>query len=302
MDLLEPPAAAAVEARLRSINSTAHIIRTTRSKVDLALLLNRGAYRLRLLDNSTQQQPQQQQAAASATAAQALPTTAPQQLAAAGSTQQQQQQQVLPGALQQPLAWLGDRIAQAAAAGAAGDGAPADLGHHSCCDDGCTHPEHQHGATEGGSSSSSGACLAHDAAVRTLALRSGRPVELGSFRTWVEQLLWEQQPAGETSAPAAGAGGAVSQAGAAVPAVPQLLRMKGLLNVDGSDRVHLFQAVYDLYDIAPGATWQQFQQQQQQQQGCEGAAADRLSRLVLIGRGLDQQALQSAFEQCCSVG
>lgn len=83
--------------------------------------------------------------------------------------------------------------------------------------------------------------------------------------------------------------------------VPQLLRMKGLLNIAGSDRLHLFQAVYDLYDIAPGATWQQFQQQQQQQQGSEGAA-NRLSRLVLIGRGLDQQALQAAFEQCCSAG
>jgi G3E family GTPase len=75
--------------------------------------------------------------------------------------------------------------------------------------------------------------------------------------------------------------------------VPQVLRMKGLLDVAGSDCVHLFQAVYDLYDIAPGASWHQFLQQQQQQ------GAGRLSRLVLIGRGLDQAALQAAFEQCC---
>jgi G3E family GTPase len=81
--------------------------------------------------------------------------------------------------------------------------------------------------------------------------------------------------------------------------------MKGLLNVSGSDRVHMFQAVYDLYDIAPGVTWELFLQQQQQQQqgagGVSGSGDERLSRLVLIGRALDQAALQAAFEQCCSL-
>jgi G3E family GTPase len=80
--------------------------------------------------------------------------------------------------------------------------------------------------------------------------------------------------------------------------------MKGLLNVSGSDRVHMFQAVYDLYDVAPGVSWEQFLQQQQQQQGSGGVAGsadDRLSRLVLIGRALDQAALQAAFDQCCSL-
>jgi G3E family GTPase len=68
--------------------------------------------------------------------------------------------------------------------------------------------------------------------------------------------------------------------------------MKGLLNIAGSEAVHMFQAVYDLYDVVQGTTWQQFIQQQQQQQ--------RLSRLVVIGRFLDAAQLQAELDGCCA--
>lgn len=326
MDLVDDSQAAAVEVQLRSINSTAHIIRTTRSRVPLAELLSRGAYRLRLLDNTPQQQQhppsqqQQRQPGLPTAAATVPPTTAAQPASHPGPRQQ------LP-AVQEPLAWLGDRIAQAAstctAAGCEAIGSDSTSGPSStqCSNPGCSNPEHHHHHDP---AVAPGSCQAHDAAVRTIALRSTWPVDMGRFRAWVEHLLWEQQQqpgaagpatpatgaaaavqAADSTAPAAATGAsapvaagaassaATASAAAAVAAVPQLLRMKGLLDVAGSDCVHLFQAVYDLYDVAPGASWQQFLQQQQQQ------GAGRLSRLVLIGRGLDQAALQAAFEQCC---
>jgi G3E family GTPase len=80
--------------------------------------------------------------------------------------------------------------------------------------------------------------------------------------------------------------------------------MKGLLNIAGSSKAHMFQAVYDLYDIVPGADWQQLQQHMPAS-ATAGAAAGQdsgtpLTRLVLIGRYLDQQLLQQQLEQCCA--
>jgi G3E family GTPase len=47
MDLLSPEEAEAVRTTLRGINAAADIVATTHSAVDLGLLLNRGAYRMR---------------------------------------------------------------------------------------------------------------------------------------------------------------------------------------------------------------------------------------------------------------
>jgi len=331
MDLIDNSQAAAVEDHLRNINSTATIIRTTSSRVNLSQLLNRGAYRLRLLDHTTQQQLNQQQpgpATGTAAAGPMLRTPAQQHAAAAQGLQ-------LPGALQEPLAWLGERMAHAA--GSSADAGVSCSSCQTCSEVGCNDPAHHHhqsdhqgaaaaaaaGGGHGGSSGtadpSSSGCTAHDLAVRTIALRTAQPVHLEKFTAWVEQLLWEQPGAAAKGRPTAAAVDAAPGAapgapldaaappvkeaaattappdGESVPAAPQLLRMKGLLRVAGSPRVHLFQAVYDLYDIAPGSTWQQLEEQQQQPPGATGP----LSRLVLIGKGLDQAALQAAFEQCC---
>jgi G3E family GTPase len=247
MDLVADAAqTAAIAAQLRAINSSAQIIHTTRSEVDLAQLLNRGAYRLRLLEQ-----------------------------------QQQQAADMLPAPLKHPLDWLGDA---AAAAGGSSSG---------CHAPGCTIPEHAHHPQQ--QQQPAALCGAHDQAVHTIALRVQQPLQLDRFRAWVEQLLWEPPPA-TAAAAADGVSGQQAAPGAAAGAVcggPELLRMKGLLHVAGSDRVHLFQAVCDLYDIAAsGGSWQEFG-------GEAGEQQPRMSRLVLIGRHLDQARLQAQLQACC---
>jgi G3E family GTPase len=60
----------------------------------------------------------------------------------------------------------------------------------------------------------------------------------------------------------------------------ELIRLKGLLRCAGQERVLVAQAVYQWLEIAPGA-----------------AAAPETSRLVLIGRGLDREALERGWRQ-----
>jgi G3E family GTPase len=330
VDLLDEAQIAAVTAQLRAINSAASIIPTSHGKVDVGRLLNRGAYYLRLLE---QLQPATQQPAAAAAAAVNAARTGHSN-AAAGTTAKPMVQQVasssaapLPSAVQQPLQWLAEVSAASAAAAAS-----------SCTTPGCSDPEHQHQhhtqhhsstaddrAAHGQASAlSSSPCQAHDAAVRTTALRVAQPLLLERFRSWVEALIWDHPAATknhtlaatEDNAAAAAAGAdqpaAEDQPAAAVAASSaahaELLRMKGLLNVAGSSKAHMFQAVYDLYDIVPGADWQQLQQHMPAGAAAAAAAAGQdssgapLTRLVLIGRYLDQQLLQQQLEQCCVRG
>ena len=62
-----------------------------------------------------------------------------------------------------------------------------------------------------------------------------------------------------------------------------IFRMKGILNVEGSDRRFVFQGVHMLFDAVQDKPW--------------GTAA-RASDLVFIGRNLDRAALTKGFQAC----
>jgi len=65
-----------------------------------------------------------------------------------------------------------------------------------------------------------------------------------------------------------------------------IFRMKGVLNVAGSDHRYVFQGVHMLFDGQPDRAWR--------------ADEMRMNRLVFIGRNLDRAELTSRFTACCA--
>jgi G3E family GTPase len=63
-----------------------------------------------------------------------------------------------------------------------------------------------------------------------------------------------------------------------------MLRMKGVLSLHGDPDEFLFQGVQTDFEGKPGRAW--------------GAGADRLNRLVFIGRKLDQEKITQDFKDC----
>ena len=63
-----------------------------------------------------------------------------------------------------------------------------------------------------------------------------------------------------------------------------ILRMKGVLDFHGEARQFYFHSVHMLTDATPGKRWS------------DGAA--RISRMVVIGRKLDTDAIRSGFLSC----
>jgi G3E family GTPase len=98
----------------------------------------------------------------------------------------------------------------------------------------------------------------HSLDIDCVALTLKRPLERSRFLPWLQRLVMEQ--------------------GA------QLLRAKGIVAFAGSDERFVFQAVHMTVDTAFAQTW------------AEGVARD--SRLVFIGRGLDEESLRSDLEAC----
>ncbi len=159
VDLVSPEQAAAVEAHVRAINSSVSIMRTQRSSLDLALLLNRQQYLIRDPADLEKALPGPQVAAL----------------------------------LQPERAGAGHAAAGAAAAAGAGAAAgpgssphghehAAGSDHEHTCDEHCQH-EHQHGHH----------APYHNAEVSTVSLRSSRPMELSALKQWLDELLWERQ-------------------------------------------------------------------------------------------------------------
>lgn len=64
---------------------------------------------------------------------------------------------------------------------------------------------------------------------------------------------------------------------------PDIFRMKGVINVAGEDLRFVFQAVHQLFDGEPGRPWDD---------------AERLNRLMFIGRRLDRDELHEGFATC----
>ena len=63
-----------------------------------------------------------------------------------------------------------------------------------------------------------------------------------------------------------------------------IFRMKGVLNVDGSEQRYVFQGVHMLFDGQPDRLWRD--------------GESRVNRLVFIGRNLDRSELNSRFAAC----
>jgi len=172
-------------------------------------------------------------------------------------------------------AWVDEMLAAPAAV--AGEAAAADS-HHG------HHDHHEHGGGECGACAPEAPCAEHaaepaaaagwhDGGVGTVSLRAAGPLDLARLRAWLDGLLWERDAAGGAD----------------------VLRLKGVLHVDRSPRMHLLQAVYETYDVVEGPAWGE-------STGGGGGAAAPLSRLVVIGRRLRRAALQAALDACVAPG
>ena len=96
--------------------------------------------------------------------------------------------------------------------------------------------------------------------IRGVSLRLDRPVDAQKITRWLNDLLAKQGP--------------------------DILRAKGILDVKGEDRRLVFQAVHMILEGDLQRPWREDD--------------DRHSRMVFIGRDLDEAALQSGFEACAA--
>ena len=63
-----------------------------------------------------------------------------------------------------------------------------------------------------------------------------------------------------------------------------MYRMKGVLAIDDFDRRFVFQGVHMLFEGMPDRLWK--------------AGEERRSKMVFIGRDLDEATIREGFEQC----
>ena len=99
---------------------------------------------------------------------------------------------------------------------------------------------------------------AHDDDIRGVSLRLDRPVDANKITRWLNELLQAQGP--------------------------DILRAKGILDVKGEDRRLVFQAVHMILEGDLQRPWRD--------------GDSRHSRMVFIGRNLDEAALKAGFEAC----
>ena len=100
----------------------------------------------------------------------------------------------------------------------------------------------------------------HDDEIKGVSLRTEAPIDGRKVTQWLEKLLAEQGP--------------------------DILRAKGIINVAGEERRLVFQAVHMIMEGDLQREWK--------------AGEDRSSRMVLIGRNLDEATLRQGFEACAA--
>jgi len=98
----------------------------------------------------------------------------------------------------------------------------------------------------------------HDDAVKSVCMRADRPLDGHRLMGWLQRLLAERGQ--------------------------DLLRTKGILSLSGQDKQFVVQAVHMLMEGNFTKTW--------------GPNEKRESRLVFIGRNIDEQGLRRQFEAC----
>ncbi len=121
--------------------------------------------------------------------------------------------------------------------------------------------DHGHGHTHASGAQTSGARgHAHQDDIKGISLSLDRPLDGGKFTAWLDQLLGTQGQ--------------------------NILRAKGIIDVQGEDRRLVFQAVHMILEGDLQREW--------------GASERRWSRAVFIGRDLNEAALKAGFEACAA--
>ncbi|MEM8643171.1 MAG: GTP-binding protein [Cyanobacteria bacterium P01_G01_bin.54] len=98
----------------------------------------------------------------------------------------------------------------------------------------------------------------HDESVYSVGIKASGTVDSDKLNRWLYQLVQARGP--------------------------DLFRMKGILNVDNTERRFVFQGVHMTLDGRPGKPWQ--------------ADEVRRNELIFIGRNLDEPLLRAGFESC----
>jgi G3E family GTPase len=139
-----------------------------------------------------------------------------------------------------------------------------DHGHHDHEHHGHDHAhdhEHEHELTHASGTQTSGARgHAHQDDIKGISLSLDRPLDGAKFTAWLDQLLGTQGQ--------------------------NILRAKGIIDVQGEDRRLVFQAVHMILEGDLQREW--------------GPSERRWSRAVFIGRDLDEVALKAGFESCAA--
>ncbi|GJP37791.1 hypothetical protein CLOM_g22201 [Closterium sp. NIES-68] len=102
------------------------------------------------------------------------------------------------------------------------------------------------------------------ASISTFSFTCSGSVHLQKVDEWLGAVLWE----------------GASQYG-------DIYRMKGAMEVQGSNRVHVFQAVRELYEVLAALPWPQ--------------GEERLNRVLVVGKRLNTSAIEQGFKACMAL-
>ncbi|KAL3636205.1 hypothetical protein CASFOL_020752 [Castilleja foliolosa] len=100
----------------------------------------------------------------------------------------------------------------------------------------------------------------HDSGVRTLCICEPKTVDLEKVKMWIEEILWDKKYGMD------------------------VYRCKGILSVLNSDQLYTLQAVREVYEIVPTRKWKDDE--------------NRTSKIVFIGRSLDEEVLVNTLGAC----
>ena len=128
-------------------------------------------------------------------------------------------------------------------------------------DDHCGHDhDHGHDHHHGHHHNDHAPSDIHDDEIKGVSLRTDAPIDGRKVTQWLDKLLAEQGP--------------------------DILRAKGIINVAGEERRLVFQAVHMIMEGDLQREWK--------------TGEDRSSRMVFIGRNLDEALLREGFEACAA--
>jgi len=128
-------------------------------------------------------------------------------------------------------------------------------------DDHCGHDhDHGHDHHHGHHHDDHAPSDIHDDEIKGVSLRTDAPIDGRKVTQWLDKLLAEQGP--------------------------DILRAKGIINVAGEERRLVFQAVHMIMEGDLQREWK--------------TGEDRSSRMVFIGRNLDEALLREGFEACAA--